>query len=155
MGAVIELGVREHRAAGLVETSRRGHLHVVSAPVVPLSPRPSDEILRRRRLVVGAVAAAMLVALGAVLSLAADHVGQIGRPSAQVLEWLDATSSDPAPLVADEQGWVHYQVRPGDSLWSIAERVESSRGPAAIVEELRATRGGSTLRAGETVSLRP
>ena len=155
MGAVIELGVREHRVPGLVESSRRGHLHVVAAPVVPLAPRPSPEIFRRRRLGVGAVIVAMLLVLGAGLSIAADRVGQIGRPSTQVLEWLEATSSDLAPLVADEQGWIHYQVRPGDSLWSIAERVESARSSAVIVEELRATHGGTTLLPGEIVSLQP
>ena len=44
-------------------------------------------------------------------------------------------------------------VQPGDSLWSIAQRVEPGHDPRAVVDALARTLGSSQLYAGETVAV--
>jgi len=42
-------------------------------------------------------------------------------------------------------------VRPGDSLWSIAQRLAPGEDPRPIVDDLEAARHGAVLRPGETI----
>jgi hypothetical protein len=42
-------------------------------------------------------------------------------------------------------------VRPGDSLWSVADRLEPGHDPRPVVDELARERGGTALEPGETV----
>jgi hypothetical protein len=44
-------------------------------------------------------------------------------------------------------------VKPGDSLWSIAAKLEPGRDPRPVVDELTAARGGAPLVPGEVVTL--
>jgi len=44
-------------------------------------------------------------------------------------------------------------VRPGDSLWSIAARLEPGHDPRPVVDALTAARGGAPLVPGEVVTL--
>jgi nucleoid-associated protein YgaU len=48
---------------------------------------------------------------------------------------------------------VEYTVRPGDTLWTIAQRVDPTGDPRALVEELAAQTGSDTVVPGETLSL--
>jgi hypothetical protein len=54
-----------------------------------------------------------------------------------------------ATLVAGQ----HYVVQPGDSLWSIALRLDPSGDPRPIVDELTSELGGASLQAGERIVL--
>ena len=95
--------------------------------------RPSAATYWRRRVVavaVGLAALAMAGKAGAALG---------GSPHA-VPERRPAASS---PSV----------VRPGDSLWSIAARLEPGHDPRPVVDALAATRGGAPLVPGEVVTL--
>jgi hypothetical protein len=154
MGAVVELTAMQHSAVSVLETTRRGHLHVVAAPVVPIRVRPSAEVLKRRRILVAALAVTLLAAFSVVIGVSADRLGELGRPSNQVLEWLDATGSTGSILAPDTDGWVRYQVRPGDSLWSIAERVDSDRSVSALVDDMTSQLGASGIRPGQIVTVR-
>jgi hypothetical protein len=44
-------------------------------------------------------------------------------------------------------------VEPGDSLWSIAQRVAPGRDPRAVVDQLAARLGSTTLVPGETLAV--
>lgn len=46
-----------------------------------------------------------------------------------------------------------YVVRPGDTLWAIAERLDPRGDPRAIVEQLSAEVGRGPLRVGERVPI--
>ena len=61
-----------------------------------------------------------------------------------------------SPLAVPERRPATSQsiVRPGDSLWSIAARLEPDRDPRPVVDALTAARGGAPLVPGEVVNLR-
>jgi hypothetical protein len=48
---------------------------------------------------------------------------------------------------------VSYTVRPGDTLWTIAERVDPSADPRPIVAQLSAQTGSDTVVPGERIIL--
>jgi nucleoid-associated protein YgaU len=68
-------------------------------------------------------------------------VSTVGRPT----NGLDGASG--AGYVAT------YVVRPGDTLWAIAERVYPSADVAAIVDALVSLNGGAAIQAGQTLNL--
>ncbi len=45
----------------------------------------------------------------------------------------------------------HAVVRPGDSLWSIAQRLAPGSDPRPVVDALAAARHGAVLQPGETI----
>jgi Tfp pilus assembly protein FimV len=47
---------------------------------------------------------------------------------------------------------VTYLVQPGDTLWSIAQRVAPERDPRAVVDALRDARDTDTLYPGEAIT---
>jgi hypothetical protein len=99
-------------------------------------PEPANRlpahVYRRRRLL--AVAAGVL--LVAVVVLLA---GRVGRATA------DLDGPPPAPAV--------YVVQPGDTLWSIAERVAPDADRREVVGRLSDAAGGSELVPGQRIEL--
>jgi hypothetical protein len=84
----------------------------------------------RRRLVVVVLAAVLVVLMG-----------QAGA----ALGGTAASTPERPPAVRS------VVVRPGDSIWSIAERLAPGRDPRPVVDELVRERGGTALQPGETV----
>jgi LysM domain len=99
--------------------------------VVRSGRRPSVATFRRRR-----VAAAVLV----VASL-----GMAGKAGAALGGF---------PLAAPERhpAATRYVVEPGDSLWSIAQRIEPDGDPRPVVDELSTARAGAPLVPGEIIT---
>ena len=94
---------------------------------------------RRRRLaVVG-------VALGLVLVAAQAGVALGGSPLAAPER---RPASAPVEAIA---GTVAVVVEPGDSLWSIAERIAPGEDPRPAVDAVDRARGGAPLMPGETI----
>jgi hypothetical protein len=93
--------------------------------------------VRQRRLLV-AVIAALSIALALPLS------GTGGRSH--------ATGSAPAGTAASGHQ-AEYTVRPGDTLWTIAEAVDPTGDPRPLVQELAAQTGSDTVVPGERISL--
>jgi hypothetical protein len=97
---------------------------------------------RRRRLLallaVGLVAVALLLGGRTVL---ADRGG--APASAPTVSPAQAALAAPAT----------YTVRPGDSLWSIAERFAGTRSQVSYVDALIALNGGASVQAGQTITL--
>jgi hypothetical protein len=60
-----------------------------------------------------------------------------------------ATGSAPAETGSP----VIYTVRPGDTLWTIAERVDPSADPRPLVAQLSAQTGSDTVVPGERIIL--
>ena len=116
----------------------RPRLALVGEPraAVRRSHRTTRATYRRRRL------AAVVVALGVVVA-----VGKVG-----------ATLGG-SPLVASERPSTSatvstFVVQPGDSLWSIARRIDPGADPRPIVDALARDRHGAALRPGETIEWR-
>jgi hypothetical protein len=93
--------------------------------------------VRRRRVLLGMVAAGLLVALA--------------------LPWSGTGGSlaTPGPALAGERVAPHtsYVVQPGDTLWSIAVRLDPSGDPRPTVAKLEAEVGGDGVVPGEQLVL--
>ena len=116
--------------------------------VVP-PPRPSDrhpavlarrrrQRVRRRRVLLAGVSGIALVAL------ALPWGGAGGHPLAT-----------PGPVLAGAalRPGSTYVVQPGDTIWSIAERLDPNGDPRAIVTRLEAAVGSDVLQPGERIHL--
>jgi Tfp pilus assembly protein FimV len=106
-------------------------------PVVILRARPTRPLspARRARIRRNAV----LVALAGLLVALALPLSSLGGTS----------GARPDPVVAGST----YAVRPGDTLWSIAERLHPGDNPTALVQQMAAQTGSSTVVVGEHIVL--
>jgi len=95
--------------------------------------RVSPEVRRRR---------ALLAMMGSALALLALPLGGSGGAS----HTTGSASATPAHGRA-------YTVRPGDTLWSIAERADPTGDPRPIVSQLASELGTDTVVAGEQVTV--
>lgn len=121
-------------------SSRRSHLRLLP-PVAPerTGPRPDEEarrlhpsVYRRRRLGVATAALALGATAWTVLP------GGGAAPTA---------SAPPAPAAA-----VHV-VAPGDTIWSIARRLQPEGDVRATVDRLVAAHGSAVLQPGDRIAL--
>ena len=110
-------------------------LRVVPDPVLrPARPRvtrsPGASVFWRRRLIAAA--------LGLGIVLAAAHAGT-------ALGGSTTSTPERRPHV------VEVVVHPGDTLWTIAQRVAPYSDPRQVVDDLAAERGTADVRAGDTI----
>jgi hypothetical protein len=90
--------------------------------------------IRRRRLALVLVVATVVLTLTALLRATAP----------------DVVGSDDAPRPISESVYI---VQPGDTLWTIAERLAPGKDPRPIVAELRQRHGASELEVGDRLDL--
>ncbi|HUR77202.1 MAG TPA: LysM domain-containing protein [Acidimicrobiales bacterium] len=116
--------------------------------VVALPYRPSPAVYRRRR--VAALLCAMAVAVCAWQGLQqlTDLSGDgplivAGQPDRNAAAELDTELVNSARVI----------VQPGDTLWTIARRVQANGDLRPLVASLDAKRGGRPLQVGETIIL--
>ena len=114
---------------GELDRRARPTLQLVELP----APVRASTGVRRRRAALGLVAGAVLV----VLALPLGATGGRPLPSRQVL--LQAGSE--------------YVVRPGDTLWSIATRLDPTGDPRTLVGRLAAETGSDAIVPGEHLRL--
>jgi nucleoid-associated protein YgaU len=143
LAAVPEPGRWDEAATPVVEPGT-GRVHRPAGPVPPrpVGPRvvrPAAgglRLTRRGRLV--AAAAVLLIAVLTLIGVAA-RVGPL-------------TGTAPVPASAPAQ----VVVAPGDTLWSIAERVAPQRDPRAVVTRIRELNGlgSGDVHAGQILLLR-
>jgi len=112
--------------------------------------RPPRRVSRaayvRRRLSVAVLAVGLvLVTAQAGAALGGSSPEAPGRAPTVAAASGSAAAVGPADSVASTV------VRPGDSLWSLAERLVPGEDPRPVVDELRAARHGRPLLVGETV----
>ena len=112
----------------------------VLAPVAPVrapGTRPTEATFRRRRAIVGTTLA-VLVAVGVV----ATH------------DVLAGSGGDPASAAVSQPAHVSSVVaRPGDTLWSIADRFRGDISITRYVDTLVDINGGASIVAGQTIVL--
>lgn len=117
-----------------VPGSRRLHL----VPEVGRAYAPAHVLpgtyRRRQALAAGFVATAMAVAT-MVLGALSDGARSVGEPA------LRMPAGTP------------YVVQPGDTLWSIAVRLDPNDDPRPMVDRLAADHGGALLRVGDDLWL--
>ena len=116
----------------------RPRLALVGEPraAVQCSPRTTRATYRRRRIV------AVVLALGIVVAVGKAGVALGGAP-------LVTPERPPASSTLTS-----FVVRPGDSLWTIAQRIAPGADPRPIVDALTRDRGSAPLRPGETIEWR-
>ncbi|MHB8682383.1 MAG: LysM peptidoglycan-binding domain-containing protein, partial [Acidimicrobiales bacterium] len=114
---------------------------VVRCPVA--QPRTRPAAVRRARVVRRRVVLALLTT-GILVALALPWGGAGGHSLAT-----------PGPVLAGATVAHHqlYVVQPGDTLWSIAVRLDPSGDPRVIVAELQSETGSDTVRAGQRLLL--
>jgi len=103
------------------------------------------EIYRRRRLAVGAAFLVGLALLIMVSSLAVQAA--LGRTGGGP---LTATGALPGGQLAGTSVWV---VRPGDTIWSIAEAVDHRGDVRPLVDRISSQLGGTQLYPGERLTI--
>ncbi len=115
-----------------------GHprLTLVTCPKpAPAGPRSR----RRRRFVPGVLTVAVLVGLwlgtGALAAMRPKPASGVRLAGASLV------------------GGQRYVVRPGDTLWSIAEALDPSGDPRPVVDDIEGQLHGSSLQPGETLVL--
>ncbi len=89
---------------------------------------------RRRRLVAGLVVAGLLLAAWAALGALGGALTASGRS---------------APALGSRASTTVVEVAPGDTLWTIARRIQPSGDVRPLVDRLAAAHGGTVLQVGE------
>lgn len=127
-------GCRHHRSSSGPASGRTPSASVATAP--PLAGRLPASIYRRRRLVAAVVAAGLLLTAWAALGALGGALTASGRSVP------DPRSAGPVAVV---------DVQPGDTIWSIARRVQPSGDVRPLVDRLAAAHGGTVLQVGERI----
>jgi LysM repeat protein len=140
MAAIIQTSPRPTSALPYRRpAAQRPDLRLIQGGRRPASP---SELLRRR-LVAGLVAVLVVLAVGA----AAVAVGR-GALAAVVPD--PPVSATPGPAATGHSAVV---VRPGDTYWSIARRLQPTGDVRPLVDRLAAGHGNDVLRPGERLAV--
>lgn len=115
-------------------------------PVLPRVSRPKAANPRARRRIAQRLRS-LVVGFATVGILAALWVGASG---------LAALHDHPLAVISGTtrtaNGYL-YRVQPGDTLWSIAQRLDPTGDPRPVVDQLSAELHGATLQPGEQILL--
>ena len=112
--------------------------HVVPEQVATVHRQPRPRVTRSHRAAVYWRRRLIAAALGLGLVLTATHAGA-------ALGGSTTTSPERSPHV------LSVVVQPGDTLWSIAQRLAPKSDPRSVVDAIIEARGTSDLQPGETV----
>ena len=120
------------------------------------SQRPAQSVYLRRRLLVGLLIVAIVaVAAFGVHTVVADH-GNVPasipmiRPAAATAQ---VATAQVGAVQVGAPAVLTYVVRPGDTLWNLAQRFHAGHSLSSYVDTLLAANGGTTLRAGQVLVL--
>jgi hypothetical protein len=129
--------------------ARRPELRVIPGGRSAAGRAPAA-VYRRRRL----VAAALLVLVAGVMYLAAIGAAALLRGHQVAGPARDAGApSVPAPAGATPSRAEVYVVQPGDTLWSIARRLQPEGDLRPLVDRLADRNGGASLQVGQRLWL--
>ena len=126
---------------------------VALAPSAPVRPAPTVRTLRRRRLMVllAALTTAVLLVLAASRAAATFRDVPASVPERRPVPALDATAGSAA--TAARRAASGYVVQPGDTLWSIARRLQPEGDVRPLVDQLVDLNGGTDLAVGQRLPI--
>ena len=140
-----QLPARHLAAVGTAAPARCGGEDAPLAPVIRLPRRVDPAVYRRRRLLAGGC---LLLAVAAVLILGQLIQAGIGGGP---LPTTGAAATSAGTMIP--AGARQYVVRPGDTVWSIANALDPNGDERPLVDALVKELHGATLYPGEVVSL--
>ena len=133
---------------------------VALAPSAPVRPAPTVRTLRRRRLMVllAAVTTAVLLVVAASRAAATFRDVPASVPERRPVPALDATATATATATAgsaaaERHAASGYVVQPGDTLWSIARRLQPEGDLRPLVDQLVDLNGGTDLAVGQRLPI--
>lgn len=141
--------LRPHRSPAGRARQQRSSLYLVAPDYPQFAPRiedwPDDELVQPPRTQRRSARSRFLTGLLSLLVLVATYFGAGLLVSAHDLSRGALPGARPVP------GGYAYVVHSGDTLWSIATRLDPSGDPRPLVAELTASLHGSEIRAGEHI----
>ena len=126
---------------------------VALGPSAPVRLAPTVRTLRRRRLMVllAAVTTAVLLVVAASRAAATFRDVPASVPERRPVPALDATAGSAA--TAARRAASGYVVQPGDTLWSIARRLQPEGDVRPLVDQLVDLNGGTDLAVGQRLPI--
>ena len=126
---------------------------VALGPDAPVRVAPTVRTLRRRRLMVllAALTTAVLLVLAASRAAATFRDVPASVPERRPVPAIDATAGSAA--TAARRAASGYVVQPGDTLWSIARRLQPEGDVRPLVDQLVDLNGGTDLGVGQRLSI--
>ena len=123
---------------------------VALGPSVAVRPAPTVRTLRRRRLMVllAAVTTAVLLVVAASRAAATFRDVPASVPERRPVPALDAHATAGSAAAAARRAASGYVVQPGDTLWSIARRLQPEGDVRPLVDQLVDLNGGTDLAVG-------
>ena len=127
---------------------------VALGPSAPVRLAPTVRTLRRRRLMVllAAVTTAVLLVLAASRAAATFRDVPASVPERRPVPALDAAVAGSAATAA-RRAASGYIVQPGDTLWSIARRLQPEGDVRPLVDQLVDLNGGTDLAVGQRLPI--
>lgn len=133
----------ERPSLRIITGGRSRQIHVAS-----VRSHPSAAVFRRRR-ILAALAVITVVTLAVLLLV--NVASLLGGRSATA---VPVTSASAAALGStDLVSSATYVVKPGDTLWAIAHRLQPQGDVRGLVDELADRQGGAALQAGQRIDL--
>lgn len=123
--------------------------YTVAMPHALLVSRPTHATYVRRRVIVLTFLVTLVLSLGLATQHGLADRGA-GPASGATVGRSSAAAASPG-LVGASPGT--YTVQPGDTMWTIAERLTGGHAVAGYVEALIALHGGTTITVGELIRL--
>ena len=126
---------------------------VALGPSATVRAAPTVRTLRRRRLMVllAAVTTAVLLVVAASRAAATFRDVPASVPERRPVPALDATAGSAA--TAARRAASGYVVQPGDTLWSIARRLQPEGDVRPLVDQLVDLNGGTDLAVGQRLPI--
>lgn len=128
---------------------------VALGPSAPVRVAPTVRTLRRRRLMVllAAVTTAVLLVLAASRAAATFRDVPASVPERRPVPALDSGAAAGSAVATARHAVSGYVVQPGDTLWSIARRLQPEGDVRPLVDQLVDLNGGTDLGVGQRLSI--
>lgn len=130
-------------------------LRVARSPSAPVRPAPTVRTLRRRRLMVllAALTTAVLLVMAASRAAATFRDVPASVPERRPVPALVTAARATVTPTASRRAASGYVVQPGDTLWSIARRLQPDGDVRPLVDQLVDLNGGTDLAVGQRLPI--
>jgi LysM repeat protein len=137
---------------GVISVGSRPTLRVIDGGRAPrraaTAGRTPNRVYLRRRIIVGLVAVVALVVLAVGVQAVGSLLAAPATPTASTAAVGSGAVGSSLPI-----GATTYVVRPGDTLWSIASRLDPDGDPRPLVDALSDRAGSASLESGQRIDV--